>query len=401
MSIKITFDDFVEHDKSISAAIEAISEEHEEISSGVIGPSFATSGPGSGWSMKFDVNDFAERALSEGVLGYMDSSDGRVARREGDYEDDNDGDIEWSEESELEVVLPPLSACVLHREDWNAFTEQAEKYMSERDWKDWQDRIDLLENPGDVLNDLLSEESDTIDMESAIMSVLKESDWNNIRFDLSAERDNLFADIISVCCDNTDVIGLALSCGKECGVKWTVETTDTETEHLDEFDPERTWVTDTRSLYAGTVESIEWTVSAVGFYSSGRDNPNYTEGWNVDAADEGGDTCPSELRDALEEFDEDLYAKAVEFPDVPEPDAPKEVEEESATFCVMVRNIYTQGMEEFQPCEFYSSQDDAQFALNRIVEGFEARNGKEAYGLEWMIGEKDEEGDWVGLYQTQ
>lgn len=84
VDMKITFSDYLEHE-SISAAIEAKAQESDAIASGIIGPSFACSGPGSGWQKNFDVADYAERALASdyGATSYIDSSDGTMAELAG------------------------------------------------------------------------------------------------------------------------------------------------------------------------------------------------------------------------------------------------------------------------------------------------------------------------------
>jgi hypothetical protein len=76
--MKITIEHVAENGNSVSAAIEAACTDHDSIASGVIGPSFATSGPGSGWQRNYDASDYAERALSGdyGASSYIDSSDG-------------------------------------------------------------------------------------------------------------------------------------------------------------------------------------------------------------------------------------------------------------------------------------------------------------------------------------
>lgn len=86
---------------SISAAIEAYAAESDTISSGIVGPSFATSGPGSGWQKNYSASDFAARALSDehGASYYIDSSDGRIAELKA-------GEVAWSEGSVVELTAP-------------------------------------------------------------------------------------------------------------------------------------------------------------------------------------------------------------------------------------------------------------------------------------------------------
>ncbi|OJY94413.1 MAG: hypothetical protein BGP25_05325 [Lysobacterales bacterium 63-13] len=95
MSITITLRD-VERHGSIRAAIIATCNEHDLYASGDLGgPTFATSGPGLGWSRQFDAMDYAGRALSDeyGAAGYIDAADGRMATL------CDEGEIEWTDQS--------------------------------------------------------------------------------------------------------------------------------------------------------------------------------------------------------------------------------------------------------------------------------------------------------------
>jgi hypothetical protein len=89
----------IEAHGSIEAAIEAACENHDTLTSGVVGSPFSTSGPGAGWSKQHDVTDYALRALEgeDGACGYIDSSDGRMATIE-------DGALVWTDETVVEIV---------------------------------------------------------------------------------------------------------------------------------------------------------------------------------------------------------------------------------------------------------------------------------------------------------
>jgi hypothetical protein len=100
-AIRITLGDVVESG-SIEAAIESHCHESDRYATGVVGPSFATSGPGAGWSTQYGPADFARRAIEEGAEAYIDLDDGRVATLA------DDGTIEWSEESVIEMVVPSI-----------------------------------------------------------------------------------------------------------------------------------------------------------------------------------------------------------------------------------------------------------------------------------------------------
>lgn len=121
--MKITLSHIVEHG-SISAAIEALCKESDTVASGVIGSSFACSGPGSGYQRNYDVTDYAKRALSGdyGALSYIDSSDGR----EGELDDD--GDVEWSDESVVEIELPSVEEALESPIAWGVIRASAADY---------------------------------------------------------------------------------------------------------------------------------------------------------------------------------------------------------------------------------------------------------------------------------
>lgn len=108
---------------SIAKAIEEIAREHDSIASGIIGPSFSTSGPGSGWSKQHDCHDYARRALSGdyGACSYIDSSDGREATLE-------DGEVVWSEESVVEIQVPSIEEAINNPDEWEIIKRDAASY---------------------------------------------------------------------------------------------------------------------------------------------------------------------------------------------------------------------------------------------------------------------------------
>lgn len=115
---------------SVERALEAWCERSETTSCGVVGPSFSTSGPGSGWSVNHDENDYARRAVEEGALYYLDCDDGKLVSAEevdegekdenGEWPDDVIHDLggthsrlsRWSEESVVEVICPSIEDAI-------------------------------------------------------------------------------------------------------------------------------------------------------------------------------------------------------------------------------------------------------------------------------------------------
>lgn len=205
--MKITINDIAEHG-SISAAIEARCSESDTIASGVIGSSFATSGPGSGYQHNYDATDYAERALAGdyGASSYIDSYDGREATMqelslmedgskcidEGEtllvlveLEDDTwaierqekGGDpspevvsyhdteanglaelmsmltVEWSDESVIELECPSLSEALEDRASYEIMLAGLSTYDGVTDpgpWNDLQELVDSQEKVDEV-----------------------------------------------------------------------------------------------------------------------------------------------------------------------------------------------------------------------------------------------------------
>jgi len=156
-----------------------------------------------------------------------------------------------------------------------------------------------------------------------------------------------------------------------------------------------------RHLAVAGVKVAEWTICAAGFYVSSRSNPNHHIGWNVEEADEGDDGIPYDciLRDVLEELG--LDDEATELPEVPEPPAAEECSEQDASACVLFRNPYTQGMEDWEPRSFHPSEADAQKAIDEAFRDFRAANSDNSYGPEWTIGIRDDSGAWVPMEDAE
>lgn len=123
---------------SIADAIEKIAQEHDSIASGIIGPSFATSAPGPGWSKQYDVSDYAKRALADdyGATSYIDSEDGREATL-------NDaGEIEWSDESVVEVELPSVEQALENPDEFAILARAAADFGNKEEWEALIEKIE-------------------------------------------------------------------------------------------------------------------------------------------------------------------------------------------------------------------------------------------------------------------
>lgn len=150
-NLQITLRDISRAD-SISAAIEEKASESDWLASGVIGQTFACSGPGSGWQQNFDVSDYAARALDDecGATHYIDSADGRVATL------DADGDVEWTDDSMVTLVCPSIEDAFDegYRDEFRAMVAALSDH--DHDAEAWGALRDSLREGGE-LADLIEE----------------------------------------------------------------------------------------------------------------------------------------------------------------------------------------------------------------------------------------------------
>jgi hypothetical protein len=114
---------------SVEKAIHKFCENSYTVASGIVGPAFATSGPGTGWSKQYGVSEWSREAFSGGATAYVDADDGRVLRTEPWEGQDNNGqavyrDIgggeyiigDWSSESEVYVECPDIEDALEYPE---------------------------------------------------------------------------------------------------------------------------------------------------------------------------------------------------------------------------------------------------------------------------------------------
>lgn len=134
---------------TVASAIEEYAAETDWLAAGTIGSTFACSGPGSGWQKNFDVNDYAERALSDdfGATHYIDSSDGRVAESEGDG-------IAWSDESMVELVAPDAEDACDNLEALKAMVSEIGTHDDLTDMGEWKALRDSLRAGADIFDDV-------------------------------------------------------------------------------------------------------------------------------------------------------------------------------------------------------------------------------------------------------
>lgn len=145
--IKIAIDDVISAG-SVKGAILAWAENSDEVASGVVGPSFSCSGPGSGWQVNHDEEDYAKMALGDdyGAMAYVDSEDGRVATL------DDDGEVVWSEVSEVVLVVPDESDALRHPEALAQMAAALVTYGTDNDVRAWIPLIDSIRMAAEKLD---------------------------------------------------------------------------------------------------------------------------------------------------------------------------------------------------------------------------------------------------------
>ena len=112
--ISIDLDD-VRAAGGVEQALHEYCRESDQIGSRVVGPTYSTSGPGSGWAYQHTADDFARRAMSAGALYYLEASDGRIAYAP-TWEDDmyQGQDIEWTDGSMVRLECPDIEDAMQH-----------------------------------------------------------------------------------------------------------------------------------------------------------------------------------------------------------------------------------------------------------------------------------------------
>lgn len=171
MSAEITIDlsDVVRHG-SVEAAITAVVDEKDgEIllatSRAMGGQTFATSGPGPGWSRQFSAADYAREAILTDVRmsgcdpsasSAIDPSDGRLAH--GVDPDDGaeyEGEIAWEDDSCVHVEVPDVDEAIEHP---SLVAEMAQSVIDhhgpESDRAEWRNLVSILRDAAEAMEDI-------------------------------------------------------------------------------------------------------------------------------------------------------------------------------------------------------------------------------------------------------
>jgi len=167
-TIKIDLDD-VRAAGSVTEAVRAAVRDRGNTlladSSALGGQTFATSGPGSGWTRTFDAGDYASAAIGQDVAASggnpsdseaIDPEDGRVARGVApEADEDWDGSVEWSDESIVEVVCPEVEDALEYPETVAKIAEAVIDYHGDRSSrKAWAALIRLIRTAAERLESI-------------------------------------------------------------------------------------------------------------------------------------------------------------------------------------------------------------------------------------------------------
>jgi len=159
---KICIADVIVADNRVELAIVNWSLDDECTSSGDIGSTFSTSGPGAGWSVNHNVNDYARRAVEGGALYYLDASNGRYVEAE-EVDDDDEEDViwcsgvasrlsDWSDESVVELVVPDLDDAIQYPDALAAMVRSLSVHAAASDLDGWRDLVASIRRASDSLD---------------------------------------------------------------------------------------------------------------------------------------------------------------------------------------------------------------------------------------------------------
>lgn len=151
------------------------------------------------------------------------------------------------------------------------------------------------------------------------------------------------------------------------------------------------WVVSTHRLCVDGEVVAEWTRCSMGDYGAGSHERHDSDTWRVVEDTDGGDTLPPAVAVAL-----DALGLEDDIPDVPEPEAPAEVED--GEYAVLHKNDYavSTGRDEWGVVSRHASADDARRACDASWRGFAAATTQGSYGPEWCVGVLSD-GEWVPM----
>jgi len=137
-------------------------------SSAMGGQTFATSGPGPGWTQQFNSGDYAHAAIQQDIAesgcapsssSVINPSDGRIGHGmdndEEDEEEDWSGKIQWEDESSVCVDCPSIKDAV---EKPAIVAEMAraaiEIHCDHSNLKEWEELVTAIRKAADKFSDI-------------------------------------------------------------------------------------------------------------------------------------------------------------------------------------------------------------------------------------------------------
>jgi hypothetical protein len=168
--VRIDLDDVLEFGSIENAIAGVCANRYREIlvadSSAMGGQTFATSGPGSGYTQQFDSGDYARAAIQQDVAesgcnpsesSVIDPSDGRIGHGvdNEDEEEDWSGEIQWEDESSVCVDCPSIEDAV-GKPDIVAEMASAAIgiHYDHSDLEEWEELVTAIRKAADEFSDI-------------------------------------------------------------------------------------------------------------------------------------------------------------------------------------------------------------------------------------------------------
>lgn len=147
--IRVSIQDVNEHGTVAAAIAHIVTERCGEIlvadSSAMGGQTFATSGPGPGWTKRFSVADYARVAIAEDVAHsgckpsdstVIDPEDGIIGHGVDEFDEDGNwtGKLAWEDESCIELVVPDQFDAAKYPAALATMADEAKGHANAFEW---------------------------------------------------------------------------------------------------------------------------------------------------------------------------------------------------------------------------------------------------------------------------
>jgi len=118
------------------------------------GQTFVTSGPGPGWTKTLGATDYASAAIAAVMsdsgcmpseVSVIDPTDGRIAHGVNpDAGEDWGGEVEWEDDSSVELVAPSVREVASHPDAFAKMWESRESYPQDGHWAELVETIKAI-----------------------------------------------------------------------------------------------------------------------------------------------------------------------------------------------------------------------------------------------------------------